>query len=261
MKALLAAAVLTQSLVAVVAAAGPAAADGLCLKRSVSISDAIRVEGNQASGLTMRFDVSTSGCGEANVQVRTVPLVAAPTLFPATEVADFVFPGAVLNWFSGDTTGRTVSVTIVGDTREEQNETIMVELFNPSSGVTLTDPIAYGAILNDDITEIMPDNEPECGGMGGVFNCTLDIVASVRSEMDLTVHFATINGTALSSEDFFGVTFGTLVIPAEGTRGTISVAYRADRRMTVPEYFYITIFDPSHGTITVNQQKVILPVP
>lgn len=258
---LLAAAVLAPSLVAVAVVAAPAVAVDACMTRTASVADAMRMEGDQDSS-TLRFEVSTTGCAEASVQVRAVTVRSTPTMSPASELIDYIYPGVALDWSSNDTNAsRTVSVTIVGDTRVEHNEMFLVELFSPSTGLTLTDATAYGTIINDDIPDLIPDNEPDCGGMEGTLNCSLDILVSRRPEVDLTVQYSTVDGTAVSNEDFFGVTRGTLFIPAGETRGTISVAYRTDRRMTAPEYFYVTIFEPSLGTITVSRQKLILPMP
>ncbi|MFC5269423.1 lamin tail domain-containing protein [Adhaeribacter terreus] len=63
--------------------------------------------------------------------------VALATTGTATAGTDFTFTGSTLNWAAGDNTPKTVTVTIIDDAILEQNETVVLTLSNPSTGITL----------------------------------------------------------------------------------------------------------------------------
>ncbi|MBK0401798.1 lamin tail domain-containing protein [Adhaeribacter sp. BT258] len=63
--------------------------------------------------------------------------VALATTGTATAGTDFTFTGSTLNWAAGDTTSRILTITILDDAILEQNETVVLTLSNPSTGVTL----------------------------------------------------------------------------------------------------------------------------
>lgn len=109
---------------------------------TLSIGDAAVVEGNRDSS-RLQFTVSRSGSGEGTVSVdyRTVAGTAlAPSDYYAAS-GTLTFPPGV--W------SQKITITVKPDRRREPDETFTVEFLN-GSGVTVTDAVATGTILNDD---------------------------------------------------------------------------------------------------------------
>jgi hypothetical protein len=103
------------------------------------------------------------------------------------------------------------------------------------------------------------ESEPDCEGDTGY--CDAVIIISEPPAKDVTLHFATLNGSALAGQDFNGVLRATLVIPAGRSSAKARVTIRPDRIMTQPEFFYVRIFEPSVGEIVTSQRRMLIPLP
>jgi len=68
----------------------------------------------------------------------------------ATAGSDYLSVSNTVTFIAGETQ-KVVSVTVLGDTTEESDETFHVALSAPSAGVVLGDPDAVGTILDDDL--------------------------------------------------------------------------------------------------------------
>jgi glucose/arabinose dehydrogenase len=110
---------------------------------TVSIADASVVEGNSGSA-TAQFAVTLSAPPGAAV----VTVEYATANGTAIAPADFTAAAGTLT-FTGTTTTQMVSVTIIGDTLPELNESFGVALANPSNA-TIADGSAVGTIVTDD---------------------------------------------------------------------------------------------------------------
>ena len=108
-----------------------------------SISDASQAEGD--SGVTsMNFTVSrTNNAVASSVDYQT-------QMGTAMVGSDYVaVPPTTLNFTVGGSLTQTVTISIIGDSRFELDETFMVILSNPMYGI-LEDGEGSGTILNDD---------------------------------------------------------------------------------------------------------------
>ena len=83
----------------------------------------------------------------------------------ATAGADFTVTTGTLNWASGDTSARTITVPILQDTILEGNESFTVTLSNPVGGVSIGALNGTTTAATVTITDDEPDNFPA----GGVF--------------------------------------------------------------------------------------------
>ena len=231
--------------VLVATAAAPAAAtEEPCANRTVAVAGDARMEGGQIAGGRLSFAVTTTGCVAGSVSYRTVPVTS-------TENVDYTPAAGTLSWNRSDTTIKTVSVSLAGDIAVETDETLRVELFSPTAGVTVSPASGIGTIINDDEFMAIPDSEPDC--MMILLRCEIVFRLTAKVAYDVTVTFSTSNGTATEGEDFVGVPTGTVVIPAGATTATASVAFRRDRLMVVPEYFYINT--------GLSRVRATIPVP
>ena len=139
----------------------------------------------------------------------------------ATQPADYTFTSGTLTIAAGHNRG-TISVPIVDDSAEENDETFTVELVSPKNA-TILDQEATATIRDEDgdprisVGDVTADEDVASG--------TLDfpVTLSHAADEDITVRYATFDRTATQPDDYTATT-GTLTIPAGATTATISVA-------------------------------------
>jgi hypothetical protein len=109
---------------------------------SVSINDMAIAEGNSGSKVVTFTLTRAGGTAAFDVNFATGN---------ATAIAgeDYAVASGVVRFAAGETK-KTVSVTILGDTKFEANETFTVNLSNATNGATIADAIGVGTITNDD---------------------------------------------------------------------------------------------------------------
>lgn len=112
---------------------------------TIVISNVSRAEGN-AGTTPFAFTVSLSSASDQPVQVGYT--TAGGTASSSGGNRDFHATSGTIQFAAGQTS-RTVSVSVVGDTRAEPDETFFVNLSQPV-GATITDGQGLGTILNDD---------------------------------------------------------------------------------------------------------------
>ncbi|MFC7549413.1 Calx-beta domain-containing protein [Plantactinospora sp. GCM10030261] len=220
-----------------------AAVTDICAPRSVGVDDVEQPEGGPFDSPTITFTVSTAGCAGATVRYRTRK--ATPVLPPAHAGADYVTASGLLTWAPGDTTHRTVTVPIVGDTAAEPDEAFALELYDPV-GLLLTDPEGVGTIRDDDPT-IVVFGKPYC--LEICVTCRLRVVTSEPVSVDLTIRLVTRDGTATAGADYRPVHDGTLTIRAGTSAAEYEIGIHDDQVAEDTETFLVQLSAPSAGEI------------
>ena len=165
---------------------------------------------------------------------------------PAHPVDDFLPQTGQVEFLAGETT-KTVPVPVVGDTVDEPTELFFLKLTGPA----IPDPdglIGTGEILDDDATLSIADVSV-AEGSAGTTNAEFTVTASSADSGDITVDFATANGTATAPFDFT-TTNGTLTF-AEGSGLTqpITVPVVGDTVEEARENFLVTLTNPTMAAI------------
>jgi hypothetical protein len=94
-----------------------------------------------------------------------------------------------------------VTVLVHGDTLDEGNETFSLNLSNPSN-VTIADGIGVGTITDDDAQPTLSvNNVTVTEGDSGAVNATFTVSLSAASGLNVTVDYATADGTATAPAD------------------------------------------------------------
>jgi hypothetical protein len=114
-------------------------------KPTISIDDVSKAEGNDGT-TTYTFTVSLSNAYDEDVSVDY-----ATANDTAVAGSDYQSLSGTLTWTAGDSTSKTIAITVTGDAAPEADETFLVNLLNPSSNATLTKSQGTGTILDDDI--------------------------------------------------------------------------------------------------------------
>lgn len=84
--------------------------------------------------------------------------------------------------------------------------------------------------------------------MPGATSATFDVTVARPNSTEVTVDYATVDGSALAPTDYSPVFFDTLTIPANTTSATISVPLTTTPA-SFPRTFYLTLSNATNGTI------------
>ena len=187
------------------------------------------VEGNSGP-TTMTFTVTLSPA--ASVQA-TVDYAYAMTGSAISGTDHAAITGGTLTFAPGETR-KTISVTVNGDTIQEQDEGIGVQLSNPGpSGFALatgSGRLANGIIVDDDTHTLTIDSPRVAEGSSGTTEMAFTVTLSPASITEtVTVEWSDGGGgTAESGTDYTAITGGTLTFAAGETSKTAPVEVRGD---------------------------------
>src|SRR5437764_658506 len=156
---------------------------------SVTIGSASQTEGDLGSR-HMTFTVTRSSGGTGTFSV-------SYTTHPGTALADRDFANTSGTLFFGaNQTTATLTVDVLGDTLDEDDETFTVELTGPTSGVTLGTPATgTGTIVDDDAPPAVDISAAAAQeGDTGTATATFVLTLSAPSGRAVTVQAATADG-------------------------------------------------------------------
>jgi hypothetical protein len=231
---------------------------------SITIADASITEGN-AGTKTLSFKVSLSAAPSRAVSVTYATANGTAT----TANNDYRSATGNLTWAAGDATAKQVSVTIVGDTTVENNETFTVNLSN-AQNATLADSQAVGTIINDEVTlpSIAISDLSISEGNAGTKLAVFKVSLSAAPSQAVSVAYATADGTATTANNDYRPATGKLTWAAGQTAAQqISVAIVGDTTLESNETFSVKLTSAVGATITddtgvctiTNDETVPLP--
>ena len=97
-------------------------------------------------------------------------------------------PTGTLSWPNGNSTPRTITITVNGDTKFEPDETVNLTLSNVTGGAVLGTNPATLTIKNDDTQPtISVENVSRNGGKAGATNFNFTVSLSNASSLPITV--------------------------------------------------------------------------
>ncbi|MHC4575293.1 MAG: Calx-beta domain-containing protein, partial [Planctomycetota bacterium] len=143
--------------------------------------------------------------------------------------------------FSPGETSKTINIDIVNDAVDENDETIVVTLSNPTgAGLNL------GAITEHTYTILDPRprvsfNEPSSRGREDVSPVGIPVSLSWATDSTVAVDYAVTGGTATNGVDYFVSDPGTLVFDPGQTSKTIDVVVIEDEEQEEYESIELTL--------------------
>ena len=201
---------------------------------AVSVSDASATEGD-----AVEFTVSLSKASSQRVTVQY-----ATSDGTAESGTDFTAASGTLT-FAANETSKTVSVATTSDSADEENETFTLTLSSPTNA-TLSDATATGTINDDDESLPTVGASDASASEGDAVAFTVSL--SAASSQQVTVQYATSDGTAESGTDYTGAS-GTLTFGANETSKTVSVATTSDSADEENETFTLTLSSPTNAAL------------
>ncbi len=179
--------------------------------------------------MVMTFPVSLSAPSASQVTV-----AYATSNGTATAGSDYTAKTGTLTFAPGVTTG-SVTVNVLGDTRDELDETLTLTLSNPVNAL-IGDGQATGTIVDDDPTPAINVNSPSATEANTTMTFTATL--SAASNLVVTADYATVDGTATAGSDYTATT-GSLSFAAGTTSRTFTVPILGDTLEEPNEAFTI----------------------
>ena len=162
---------------------------------------------------------------------------------------DYTLANGTLTILAGATTGTITITSIVDDSLDELNETIIITLSNPTNATLGTDVVHTLIINDDDSPPVIDFNLTSSSGDESTASKVITVDLSAISSQDVTVNY-TITGTATGSGADYTLADGTLTIVAGATSGTITIDSITDDSISeADETVIITLSSPSNATL------------
>lgn len=218
---------------------------------TVSIAPASVSEGD-AGTKVLEFTVTLSHAAAETVTVQYATTAGTATQGTAANTpagADYLGIATPLTLtFAPGETSKKISVTIFGDTTNENDETFNVALAN-ASGATIDAATATGTINNDDASISINSPVAIIEGNTGTKQLAFTVTLSKPTAIPVTVSFSTQAGTAADGADYVGQQNQTLTFAAGEITKTIIVNVVGDTNTESNETFSVVLSNPTNGTL------------
>jgi hypothetical protein len=170
----------------------------------------------------------------------------------ATAGSDYSAKSGTLVFAAGETS-KQIDVTVNGDIQVESDETFTVTLSAPFNADLGTSFVATGTITNDDNIgpKLVVGDASVLEGNSGTSPLTFTVAMVPVSGSDVTVDYATSDGTATKGSDYTAAS-GTLTIPAGQASSSIAVSITGDKTYELNENFTLTLSNPVGATIVTS---------
>jgi len=214
---------------------------------TLSLASATYSADESGGSLMVTVERTGGSTGAASVTYQTGTGTATPG-------ADYTAASGTLNWASGDSTPKSFSIAILGDSIDEADETVVVQLTG-ASGATLGAPSSATLTIVDDDSTLQHGNlrlgnsSYTVGEGGGSVNLTVQ--RSNGSDGAVSVNYATGTGSALADSDY-STRSGTLTWgDGDTTARTIDVPILEDAAFEGAESFTVNLTAPGGGATLV----------
>lgn len=208
---------------------------------------------SEAAG-TATITVTLSVVSQEKVQVNY-----ATSDDTATAGADYLSASGTLTFSPGEMS-KTFTVTILNDTLVEGSERVSLSLSNPTGGYGLGSPsVSNLTILDDDTSPVTVQFSATAFSVSETAAAaTITVTLSGSSAQQVTVDYATSDGTAVAPDDYESTT-GTLTFNLGETSKTFSVPIVNDPFVEGNETVGLTLSNavnaslgsPSSATLTI----------
>jgi hypothetical protein len=215
---------------------------------SLSIGDVTVTEGN-AGTVNAVFTVLLSAAWDQTVTVHYTTADNTAT----TADNDYLATSGTLTFDPG-VTSQTVTVVVNGDRRPESDESFFVNL-DDATEASIADAQAVGTILDDE-PEITITDVSATEGNAGTTSFIFTVSLSAAYDQTVTVHYATVDGTATTAGNDYVAVSGMLTFDPGVTSQTISVVVNGDRLPEFDETFFVNLDSASSYASIADTQGV-----
>lgn len=199
----------------------------------VSAGDCTGVEGTGSGG------TCTLGVSLSSASGKTITVAYQTANGTATAPADYTSSSGVVTFPPG-AAGRSVTVALAGDTVDEVDETLVVNLTAPANA-TLGDAQGAATIDDDDGPMILGSGSSVDEGDAGTTDASFALSLSAPSPQAVVLAYQTSDGTAISGSDYQPRS-GTVTFPAGSTAQVVTVPVVGDTLDEPNEWFHLGLF-------------------
>jgi chitinase len=201
----------------------------------LSVSDASVSEGNSGSA-TATFTVTRSGRTTATSSVQVATANGS-----ATAGSDFTARASTTVTFAAGETSKPVSVSVIGDTVPEADETFSLNL-TAAVGATISDAAGVATIVNDDAPAYLSVNDIAVNeGNVGTSTATFTVTRTGNTSGAASFTFATANASATAGSDYTARSANTLSYAAGETTKSVVVNVTGDTVDEANETFSLNL--------------------
>ncbi len=210
---------------------------------SLTVGDVTQNEGNTGS-TSFAFTVSLSAPGG-----QTVTVQYAAQNGTAVAGTDFVATSDQTLTFNPGDTSKTATISVLGDTQNEGDETFRLLLSNPVNA-TVADDTGIGTIVNDDgVPSLSVSDVSSTEGDSGTKTFTFNVTLSSASSQKVTVPYLSQDNTAKASDDDYEPVTGILTFNPGETSKSIDVTVNGDTRNEANETFGLRLASPTNASL------------
>jgi Calx-beta domain len=228
----------------------------------IDIDDTSVTENDDAvNGVDALFNVRLTNPASVpvTVQFRTADGTAIGSE-PLNFGRDFRDREGTLEFPAGDNATRQIRVKVLGDTKHEGNETLLVNLSNPVNA-RLGDSQAVGTIVeNDPIPTLSIEDEVVTEGDAETKLVVLTVSLSNLSSSDVQFVASTANDSALAGVDYVELPPTTKTIQSGSVQTTVAVTINGDNVFGLDKQLFVIIDNPTNavlgdsvGTLTIDE--------
>ena len=211
----------------------------------LSVGDVTVTEGDTGAASAV-FTVSLSAAVAPTVTVQYATADGT-----AVAGADYAAVSGTLTFPPGTVT-QTISVPVLGDFLDEDDETFTLNLSNPTNA-TLADGQAVGTLTDDDpLPFLFAGDCAVIEGDAGPTPCAFTVLLAPVSGRTVTVSFATADGTATAGSDYIA-NAGGLTFPPGTTQQPVGVTVLGDGVTEVDESFFLNLSSEANATLADGQ--------
>jgi hypothetical protein len=210
----------------------------------IRIADLTVTEGNSGT-TTAAFTVTLNSSSG-----KTVTVDYATADDSAAQPADYLAASGTLTFLPGDVS-ESISLNIVGDVMDENDETFLVDLANPSNG-RFSDNQALATITDDDLPPGLSIADTAITeGNSGTTAATFVVSLSTASSKIVRANYATANGTATQPADYQLASALVTFLPGEVSKN-IHINVVVDTLDEFDETFVVNLSNPLNGSLQDN---------
>ena len=205
---------------------------------SISVDNVTVVEGNSGSRyatFTLRLSAPSSQI------VRVTAQSVNGTTNPATAGSDYTALAPTVISFNTGTTAAIVRVLVHSDVLDERNESFFLNLSNPVNA-TIGINRGLGSITDDDATPGLVINDASITeGNSGTKMLNFTVTRTGRSANNITVNYATANGSAQATSDYVARSGMLTFAPGGAATQSISITINGDTTVEANETIIVLL--------------------
>jgi len=142
-----------------------------------------------------------------------------------------------------------VAVPILGDLLNEANETLTLQLSNPTNAALGQNAATITILDNDPLPSLSISDSRVVEGDSGTTQAVFVVTLSAPSGRTINLNWPTTDATATSSNDYVAVTSGFLSFASGVMSNTLSVNVRGDTVNEPDETFFVILTNVPNGTL------------